>query len=143
MKIHVRIQNKTFEVRLGDLHSRPIQAQVDGEMFEVWPEEMMVSTSQTSPLVSNTATPQPIVDAPASANETNRVKNVVAPLPGVIIEINAKVGQQVKFGDALCVLEAMKMKNAIRAGRDGEISTIQVQVGDSVQHSQILMEFKD
>ena len=142
MKIHVRIRNKTFEVRLGDLHSRPIQAQVDGDVFEVWPEEMMV-TSSSAPLITSTVPPQPVVEAPASAQEAKKSKFVQAPLPGVIIEINAKVGDQVKFGDALCVLEAMKMKNSIRASCDGEIAAIHVQVGDSVQHSQTLMEFKE
>lgn len=143
MKIHVRIQNKTFEVRLGDLHSRPIQAQVDGESFEVWPEEMMVSNTENAQVMSSAAPIQPRVDAPSSTVDAKKVKDVVAPLPGVIIEINAKVGDKVKFGDALCVLEAMKMKNAIRAGREGEIAVINVAVGDSVQHSQVLMEFKD
>jgi len=84
-----------------------------------------------------------MVDAPSSAGDAKKIKNVVAPLPGVIIEINAKVGDIVKFGDALCVLEAMKMKNSIRAGREGEIAAINIAVGDSVQHSQVLMEFKD
>ena len=141
MKIHVRIRNKTFEVRLGDLHSRPIQAQVDGDVFEVWPEEMMV-TSSSAPLITSTVPPQPVVEAPASAQEAKKSKFVQAPLPGVIIEINAKVGDQVKFGDALCVLEAMKMKNSIRANCEGVISEVLVANGDQVKHGQILIRYK-
>ena len=70
-------------------------------------------------------------------------KSVLAPIPGVIIAISVKPGDSVTRGQELCVLEAMKMKNAIRASRDGKIAAILVNVGDHVKNSQVLIEFTD
>jgi biotin carboxyl carrier protein len=55
-----------------------------------------------------------------------------SPLPGIILEITCKVGDVVKKGQKVLVLEAMKMENAINADRDGEIQEIKVNKGDSV-----------
>lgn len=58
--------------------------------------------------------------------------DVKAPLPGVIVQITAKVGDTVKASDTVAILEAMKMENAIHAGRDGKVAAINVNPGDSV-----------
>ena len=57
---------------------------------------------------------------------------VKAPLPGVILSISVKVGDTVKAADTVAMLEAMKMENAIRAGRDGKVTAINAQPGNSV-----------
>jgi biotin carboxyl carrier protein len=57
---------------------------------------------------------------------------VRSPLPGVVLSINVQTGAAVKRGDVLLVLEAMKMENNIMADRDGTISSILVNKGDSV-----------
>lgn len=145
MKIHVRIQEKTFEVRIGDIQARPIQAEVDGEIFEIWPEETLVP-SDTSLTVSSTPQithPVPPVESNGSLVEPSEKTNtVIAPIPGVIVEIAVNVGDSVTYGQELCVLEAMKMKNSIRANRDGRIKKIFISTGDHVRQSQILLEFK-
>ena len=144
MKINVKINNKTFSVNIDDLHARPIQAEVDGEVFEVWPEEVAASSQ---PQISVTSAPRP--SPPKVQNETNQKgamqsgsNTILAPIPGVIVEIPVKSGQKVKYGQELCVLEAMKMKNSIRAGRDGTIKEVCVSVGDHVAQSQILVELE-
>ena len=58
MKIHVKIQNKTYEVRIADIHARPIQASVDGESFDVWPEEMTLPAQDYQPPMSSSAEKQ-------------------------------------------------------------------------------------
>jgi glutaconyl-CoA/methylmalonyl-CoA decarboxylase subunit gamma len=68
---------------------------------------------------------------------------VLAPIPGVIISIDVKPGDTVEHGTTLCVLEAMKMKNAIRATRAGKIGAVQINVGETVRHNQVLIEFAD
>ena len=145
MKIHVRIQDKTFEVKIGDVQARPIQAEVDGEIFEVWPEETLIR-SDTSLTVSSTPQithPVPPVESNGSpAKLSEKTNTVIAPIPGVIVEIAANVGDSVTYGQELCVLEAMKMKNSIRANRDGSIKKILISIGDHVHQSQVLMEFK-
>jgi glutaconyl-CoA/methylmalonyl-CoA decarboxylase subunit gamma len=144
MKIHVKIQNKTYVVRIGDIHARPIQAVVDGENYEVWPEEMTLPAQDYQPpsaSVENAIKPAAIEEPAASTEEM--IKQVKAPIPGTIITIRVAEGEQVKYGQELCILEAMKMKNSIRSSRAGKIATVLVKEGESVKHSQVLMEYDD
>ena len=145
MKIHVRIQDKTFEAKIGDVQARPIKVEVDGEIFEVWPEETLVpsDTSLTFSSTPQITHPVPPVESNGSpVKPSEKTNSVIAPIPGVIVEIAASVGDSVTYGQELCVLEAMKMKNSIRANRDGSIKKIFISIGDHVRQSQVLMEFK-
>jgi len=143
MKIHVKIQNVTYEVIIGDIHARPIHANVDGEIFEVWPEETILpSSSQMIPSESATTVKQVQIEAP-STQPSKTSREISAPIPGVIINILIKAGDRVQYGQELCILEAMKMKNSIRSSRDGVIDEILVSTGDQVKHGQILIRFKD
>lgn len=76
--------------------------------------------------------PTPAVASPAPAPASGNGKPVTAPLPGVIIEISVKVGDTVKQGQQVAVLEAMKMENVIEATHDGTVTAINVSKGDSV-----------
>ena len=141
MKIHVKIEDTTYEVSVGDLSARPVIASVDGQDFEVWPEEMSIPGEAIEATTSKPASvPQARKPMDVSNGDTQSVK---APLPGVIIEINVSEGDRVVYGQELCVLEAMKMKNTIRANRDGKIKRIHAAIGDQVQHSTVLMEFEE
>jgi biotin carboxyl carrier protein len=144
MKIHVKIQDKTFEVRIGDTLARPIQAIVDGEVFEVWPEEMMVPSGDQKPAPAPQAA-HPVKPADIGEvkdNPTVEGKSVKAPIPGVIIDVKVSVGDTVVYGQELCVLEAMKMKNSIRSGKAGIISKVMISIGEQVSQNQTLMEFR-
>jgi biotin carboxyl carrier protein len=63
-------------------------------------------------------------------------------MPGVIIEVKVKPGEQVKYGQPLMTLEAMKMKNAVRSPRDGVVATVEASEGQTVAHAQILVTFQ-
>ena len=62
-------------------------------------------------------------------------------MPGRVISISVTEDQEVKAGEALCVVDAMKMENVLRAERDGTIAHIAVLVGDSVSVDQVILEF--
>ena len=68
-------------------------------------------------------------------------KKVLCPMPGLVKAINVKVGQEVKVGEPLCMVEAMKMENVLRAERDGTISKIYAREGDSLAVDAVIMEF--
>jgi biotin carboxyl carrier protein len=70
-------------------------------------------------------------------------KGILAPLPGVIIAISVKPGDVVEHGQELCVIEAMKMKNVIRAARAGTIGAVHVTLNQHVKHHDVLLEFTD
>lgn len=144
MKIKIKIENETYEVDIDDLESRPILAIVNGETFEVFPEETQVVKQVVSiPAPVKSAAPAPVRVAPKPAAASASSKSVLAPIPGVIDTIKVREGEEVKNGQELLILEAMKMKNAIRATRDGKIERVYVSVGDQVPHNHVLLDFAD
>ena len=145
MKLRVKIDDQAFEVEVGDLSARPILAVLDGETYEIWPEETAPAEAPASPPVrTQTTAPVPVaVKLPPAGAPAESGKVVTAPIPGTIVSIAVKVGEQVKAGQEICSLEAMKMKNAIRANHPGTIARILVQPGDRVSQGQPLVEFAD
>ncbi len=154
MKITVKVDNQSYAVEVGDIHDRPVLAFVDGETFEVWPEEVIIthpsththamSLQQATPTISPAAkpaapAPQPAATGPASNGDAGKL--VRAPIPGVILAVAVKPGDVVAHGQELCVLEAMKMKNVIRASRAGTIGTVCIVAQQHVKHHDVLMEF--
>lgn len=71
----------------------------------------------------------------------NKVNDLKAPMPGLILSINIEAGQEVKKGEPLLILEAMKMENVIKSPTDGTISQILVKHGQSVEKNQVLIQF--
>ena len=70
------------------------------------------------------------------------VNDIKAPMPGLILEVNIEIGQEVKENDTLLILEAMKMENVLTSPRDGIIKSISVEKGDAVDKNQLLIEFE-
>ncbi|MDG5491376.1 acetyl-CoA carboxylase biotin carboxyl carrier protein subunit [Psychroserpens sp. SPM9] len=70
------------------------------------------------------------------------VNNIKAPMPGLILEINVKTGQEVNENDPLLILEAMKMENVLTSPRTGVIKSISVEKGNAVEKNQLLIEFE-
>ncbi len=64
------------------------------------------------------------------------------PMPGLVLAINASAGQKVRAGEALAVVEAMKMENVLRAERDLTVKKINVKPGDTLAVDAVIMEFE-
>ncbi len=145
MRMNVQIDEQKFEVEVGSLTEQPVQVVVDGEQFEVWVEEDRSTVVAAAAAASAAAQPdQPRIPdskpAPVQAAAVSS-KLVAAPIPGVILSVGVKPGDAVKAGQELCILEAMKMKNIIRASRDGKIADVHISAGDHVSHGQALMDY--
>lgn len=110
---------------------------VNGKSYEVSVEERGGASAPVTPVASAPVAPVVKV-APASSGSEGRVK-VVAPMSGKILGVKVSVGQAVKKGEVVAVLEAMKMENDIVALEDGTIASINVNVGDSVETNQTLV----
>ena len=110
---------------------------VNGKSDEVSVEERGGASAPVTPVASAPVAPVAKA-APASSGSEGRVK-VVAPMSGKILGVKVSVGQAVKKGEVVAVLEAMKMENDIVALEDGTIASINVNVGDSVETNQTLV----
>ena len=110
---------------------------VNGKSYEVSVEERGGASAPVTPVASAPVAPVAKA-APASSGSEGRVK-VVAPMSGKILGVKVSVGQAVKKGEVVAVLEAMKMENDIVALEDGTIASINVNVGDSVETNQTLV----
>ena len=77
-----------------------------------------------------------------SANDSKQIDAINAPMPGLLLEINVVVGQEVQKDDQLFILEAMKMENSILSPRDGVIKSVNASKGDAVEKNYLLIEFE-
>ena len=69
-------------------------------------------------------------------------KFLLCPMPGLVVSLAVTEGQQVAAGEALCVVEAMKMENVLKAERDGIVAKIKARPGDSLNVDAVILEFK-
>ncbi|MBK6274865.1 MAG: acetyl-CoA carboxylase biotin carboxyl carrier protein subunit [Chitinophagales bacterium] len=77
-----------------------------------------------------------------SAISADKMDNVKAPMPGLVLDILVEIGQTVNKGDNLLVLEAMKMENILKASGNGIVKTIKINKKDAVEKNQILIEME-
>lgn len=136
MKYTVKIADKSFEVEIEDIHARPVIARVDGLEFEVSPESSvkpLIQTKINEPKHIGATKPQP--------SQTTNSSELTAPLPGTVVEIFVKDGEQIEAGQVVLIIEAMKMKNSIRSTRAGKIIEVLVSAGQTVAHKQPLVRF--
>ena len=139
MKYHVKIDDQIYEVEIINLRDRPIVALVDGERYEI---ELQNSQSHPSSIA---IAPVQVTQAPvASVGVTPSAGALVrAPIPGVIVALLVRPGDQVSHGQELCTIEAMKMRNNIRAARAGRVAEILVSTGQTVNHNDPLIRFEE
>ena len=124
-----KINGNEYHVSVNSLVGNHAEVQVNGVTYQV-----EISDKSTSADVA----PKTITSIVAAAEKTAVIntkgdkKSVTAPLPGVIVALKVQVGEQVKAGQTIAVLEAMKMENDIQSEYDGVILSVDVNTGDSV-----------
>ena len=124
MKYKVTLNGRTYEVEV-----EAGKAMLLSEYEAVVPS----APAAPAPVAAPAAAPAPVAaPAPTSTAVTAAGEVVAAPMPGTIIKVNVTVGQAVKAGDVLVVLEAMKMENDITAPKDGTIAQVVTSKGASV-----------
>lgn len=135
-----KIKGQDFNVKIESVEGDIAKVEVNGIQFDVQLEKPV---AQPKPVVRAVAAPVKTVEAPKAAVEAAQVAAgvtvVSAPLPGTINDIKVTVGQAVKKGDTLIVLEAMKMENNIDCERDGKIASVNVNKGDTVMEGSVLV----
>lgn len=133
------IDGKDYEVQIVDINEETniASVKVNGEVFEVGMEKP-AEEEKKKPVLGKPVQEETDEEATTAAN-VNTANAIKAPLPGTITAINVNVGDEVKSGEALVVLEAMKMANNIEAEKDGKVTAICVKVGQSVMEDDALV----
>ena len=114
---------------------------VNGTVYEVTVEEAdgAVAAPVSTPVAAPKAAPAQVAAPAAPKAAPAGAKTVNSPMPGNILKMNVKVGDTVKNGDLVCILEAMKMENEIFAGADGTVKAINAPQGSSVNTGDVII----
>lgn len=134
-----KINGNEYDVAINSVEGNIADVTVNGAAYKVEMEnkapaaQPAAATAPQAPVAAPTPAPQAApAPQPAPAPASGAGKQVTSPLPGVIIEVSVKVGDAVKEGQQVAVLEAMKMENTIEASAAGTVAAIHVNKGDSV-----------
>ena len=119
-------KSKLVSVKEVNHEQKRYHIQIDGRAYQV----------QISDAVD-----QQILKMNLKSKKSNQLKELRAPMPGLVRQVNVNVGDQVDSGDSLFILEAMKMENLLKSPVNGIVSEIFVKPGESVEKNQILLSF--
>ncbi len=128
-RFHVLMNNKSYNADLisFDRDEKLFEIRVNGNNYEV------KLTDKYDELLQKLG---------MSSAASHKLNNLKAPMPGLVIDIKVAEGQAIKKGDALLILEAMKMENVLKASGDGMVKKICVKQKDAVEKGQVLVEFE-
>lgn len=128
------INNNKYVVNVGERNGNTTSVSVNGEMYDV------VVVPEQKPKKKTILTPPAKVNSSEMKDELQDALR--SPLPGTIVEVTVSAGMEVKEGDTLVVLEAMKMNNNLTAEQDGKVKNILVQEGETVKENTPLVTFE-
>jgi biotin carboxyl carrier protein len=123
----VNNQSRTVEIIKSDFLNRDYTIKVNGNRYSIHIE------NDLDGLISEMG---------LSLSEDTGVSEIEAPMPGLIIDVLVSEGQEVKKGEGLCVLEAMKMENTLLSAGDGIIKAVKISKGQTVDKGDVLIEFE-
>lgn len=144
-KYQYKVQGVDYDVEIVDVEGNIAKVNVNGISFEVeMKRPINPATTPHKPKIATPASPAqpaaaPKTDKPKAAAPAGAGIKVTAPLPGTITDIKVKVGDTVKDGDTVIILEAMKMQNNIEAECSGTVTSVLVNKGDTVMEGDALI----
>jgi len=138
-RMRVKVGERWYTAQVGDLDSNPVRVLVDGEAIDVDLELVGETASLAAPMVLGPPSETPALPeggsseaAPAAQRVPAAPRVFRAPMPGVVLSVAVDKGQQVVTGDEICVLEAMKMQQSLRADWSGIVNAVHVKPGQQV-----------
>ncbi len=149
MNFTIRIKDNVYKVKVGDTSRSPVVVEVDGHTYEVEVGEVGRETPRPSSAIASASKEAPAATAAPSKQvapaqpSAGAVRAVVAPMPGKVIRVDVRPGDSVSSEDVVCVLEAMKMEQIIKAGRDGVVAEVLAEAGQMVGYGAELVRFQE
>ena len=140
----ITIDGRTYQVKVEEITGGDLEVELNGNIHRVSMAEVASQeASSTNHVAAKQGVPTPVVPANLSDRTiTGKASEIFAPMPGDIVKIMVKIGDQVSIGQEICVLEAMKMKNVLRASSPGVVKSIAVSIGQSVNYGDVLVRFE-
>jgi acetyl/propionyl-CoA carboxylase alpha subunit len=144
----VSINDKSHNSDVKDLGNGHFHIILDGRSVNI---EVIDADEQNPTIKVNRRVYQPIVKSETdlllerlgmSAKAKKEVKDLKAPMPGLVLEFRVAPGDQVKMGDPLVVLEAMKMENVLKSPADVTVKSLNVNKGDAINKNTVLITFE-
>ncbi|OFX89199.1 MAG: acetyl-CoA carboxylase biotin carboxyl carrier protein subunit [Bacteroidetes bacterium GWF2_33_16] len=140
-KYKFTIRGNDYDVEIKEVEGNIAKIEVNGTAYEVQIHNKEIKTSKT-PTIVRANVPVDRKDSKIKKSVSSRGHSVKAPLPGSIFKVLKQVGDEVKKGDAILIMEAMKMENKITAEKDGTIISMKVKEGDTVLQNDVLAEIE-
>jgi len=141
MKYNVTIQDKCLVVEIEDINARPVIAYVEGIRVEIIPDTNPLGVDGIRQEIQKKAKEVYSIDLRQNGSNPN-ANEMIAPLPGTVIEVFVKEGDVIETGQVIVIIEAMKMKNSIRSTRAGKVTEVLVKAMQTVAHKQLLVKFE-
>ena len=131
-----KVNENGYTVNIKSHEDNIINLEVNGTSYAVVMKEEIKKTK--TPTLVRAASKRP--SEPLKVNPSSSKTTIVAPIPGVILSLDVAVGDSLKVGDRMLVLEAMKMENNIVCEKAGTITAIKVSVGQQVLQNEVMIE---
>ena len=125
----IRVEGKWYLVEVGDLSTDPAVVLVDGQKFEVKLEDI-------GTLIEDEKLPAENI---AESGSMSNLSEFRSPMPGTVITILVKIGEDVRVGHDLIVLESMKMQQTLKADCNGVVAEITVSEGDQILDGDLIL----
>ena len=133
-----KIKGNNYNVKILSHEGNEIQLEVNGTSYSAKMKEEIKKAK--TPTLVRSASKRPA--EPLKINPSSSKTKIVAPIPGVVLSIDVKVGDTIKVGDRLLLLEAMKMENNIVSEKAGTITAVNITVGQQVLQNEIMIELE-
>jgi len=133
-----RIHDNNYNVKIVSHEDNIIDLEVNGTSYSVKMKEEIKKTK--TPTLVRSASKRP--SEPLKVNPSSSTTKIVAPIPGVVLSLDVKVGDTIKVGDRMLVLEAMKMENNIVSEKAGTITAVNISVGQQVLQNEVMIELE-
>jgi len=132
------IRGHDYDVEVTSLEGEVARVEVNGTKYKV--EIHSEKKASKTPRLVRKDIPK-VKDSHMIKKDASLLQ-IKAPLPGIIMQVKVKVGDDVKRGDSLLIYEAMKMENNLVSEREGRVSAIKVNAGDSILQGDVLLEIE-
>jgi len=149
MKYHLEINQKNFDVTISGIAGNTARVLVNGQPYEVRfgdpskPAALLGATAQATATAPEAATPAQVqARKPEASNPLGlpcQDAFILAPIPGLILEVRVKAGDAVSAGQTVAVLEAMKMENSLTTHVSGTVKEIRVEKGSEVSTGDVIL----